>query len=637
MKKTKTQILNYLIVLAIFFAPGGFSFAQTLRQSNVSAASFQQKYQEALNAERRNQPEIAIERYRDLLEIQPNNSGIRHRLKSIYISQQMWSELEQMLTDWALREPSNINAAIELGWVKTHTGKTAQAKKIWRELLQTSRQKEQLARSIFFTSASYPGELDGEAIIAFLRAELNDSLLLSADYIPWLIDRQHWESAFNEISAHLEKGAFPIAIVKSRLFRLPADNPLTNKLIQYLTDDEKSATAARLAADLLYHANRADELAAFASLRISDLSPEQIHTFAKGLHQQKQYGASEIICKAALESVGDPALLSQLLYLLAANYEQQFREALPRPQLIPQPYQSELTRIDFFPYSTEEAELIYRAVSLYDSLASLYDNLAQDARFRIGEIRFNIFNDFDQARQDFQKAADAKAGDTRLQAIKRLIDVEIAIGNRSKAQETLQKAPEKYRLSVAEEDALMLKQIQLNYLFRETDSLAKNINTALALLGESHLLYNDLLNFAALNKGILADTINAPLFLQGENELHQNRLSRAKERFLALLQPANPLYKIAAMRYLDILRSLGEIEEEEAFWNSHYTGLTDGVHSDYFTIKYGEYLEYLKSDIPGAIERYTDFLLAFPQSSYYETVRLHTRQLIALQSGRPAD
>ncbi len=634
----KVKLKNYFLALTLLLLLNSFGEAQTLRRGDASSASsFQQKYQQALSAERQNQPEKAIEIYKELIEEQPGNSGLRYRLKSIYISQQKWDELEQFLSDWQRREPNNFSIAIEVGWVKSHTGKIEEAKNIWRILLKKNRQKEQLARSIFLTNASYPGEMDGEAVLAFLRAELDDPMLLVADYIPWLIERQHWESAFTEIASHLDKGSFPMEVVKARLFRLPAENPLTEKLIQALSDRSQSLPAIRLAADLLYHGNRFDELAAFANQHIAILSSEQIHNFAKGLHQQKAYGASEIICKAALNSVKDAQLLSNMLYLLAANYEQQFRESLPRPQLIPQPYQNELTRIDFFPYSPEEAELIYRAVSLYDSLSALYDNLAQEARFRIGEIRFNIFNDYDLARQDFQKAADGRAGEIRLQAIKRLIDVEIAIGDRQAAWNTLRSAPEKYLLPVAEEDALMLKQIQMNYLFGETDSLPKNTNTALALLGESHPLSNDLLNFSALARVILADSINTPVFLLGENELHQNRLSRAKVRFQNLLQPGNSLYPLAAMRYLEILRSLGEKDEETVFWENHYSGLNESAYADYFTVKYGEYLEFLEREMVRAIEHYTDFLIAFPQSSYYETVRLHTRKLITLQSGQAED
>ena len=626
--------IKIFILLSSLLALYSFGECQTLQRKENQSQSFQQKYQQAINAERLRQPENALKIYLELLEEQAGNTAIRHRIKALYISQQKWPELERFFTDWQKIETNNSTISIELGWIKTHTGKSEEAKQIWRQALAKTRQKEQIARSIFLTCANYPGDMDGEAVMDFLRTELNSPLILAADYLAWLIERQHWESAFFEITSHLDNPAFPIEIVKARLFRLPAKNPLSERLISHYTSGDISIEAAKLTADLLYHGGHHNELAAFVSANISKISAEQVFTFAQGLHLQKHYGASEIISKAALHSLKNPELLSKTLFILAANYEQQFREALPRTELIPQPFQNELTQIDFFPYSAEEAELIFKAISLYDSLAALYGNTAQEARYRIGEIRFNIFNDFDQARRDFLLAAEGATSAIKLQAIKRLIDVEIASGNRQAAWKILKEAPEKYRLPVADEDALILKQIQMNYLFGETDSLQKNIYTALALLGENHLLYNDLLNFAALTKVILADSEHRKIFLQGENELHQNRLSQAKERFSTLMRATNPLYAIAAMRHLDILRSLGEKDMEELFWNEHYSALLNGPYADYFTVRYGEYLEFIVNDNPRAIEHYTDFLLAFPQSSYYETLRLHARKLIQLQSGQ---
>lgn len=589
------------------------------------------QFMQALEAQRQGDLEKAADLYRDLLKTDPANNNYFLHVKGIYITRREFGKLDTLFSAWLKLRPTDTMVRIEQGWLLWVTGKESAAENLWYDILNRSGQKEQLSRTIFQTILAYGGP-EPEKALYWLRQINRQPVLLHSEYIAYLITLQNDTALTAEIIFYLKQNPTAAYPDVNALYKLDGSDPAIITLLDYLDTMSVNSAASGLYLDLLFHSGNYGRLAetAINRSRSGVLDSRTLLTLAQHLSEAEQFTASETVCHHLLTLPMTPENLASTLFLLGQNYEWRFRSARPRTQLIPPPFDSRLTRIEFQPYDPADAPVLNKALASYDSLIALYPSRSSDARFRIGEIRYNILNDFDAALGDYQAALKLAPESERMKLLYRIVDVHIARGDAAAAREFITAAPAKYALSATEEDELSLKALQMNYLLGETDSLQSAVNVTMALLGEYHELANDLLNFSALSKELGTDAHRADIFLQAENLIHQNKLNDALKTLQDLMVPGQELCPLAAIRSIELMRILDSRAAEKSFWAAYRTALNDSPFADYFAVAYGEYLEW-NGDAAGAADQYTQFLVDFSQSAWYETVRLHLRQLLALR------
>ncbi|MDA3871318.1 MAG: hypothetical protein PF551_03075 [Candidatus Marinimicrobia bacterium] len=622
-KKLKIFIVILLVPLVLL--------SQELTRSEQN-----EQYKQAINFEQKSEFNKAKNIFEKLSQNQPNNKSYYIHLKNILLTQTEYEQVITIIEKWNLHHKTNRELDIELGALYYNQNRKNEAISIWKPFLKDKRHKELNAGLIFRYSLKY--NLSGQLyeIVNFIREEVNDPDYLIIQYASYLISRQNWNKLISERILHLNNGGNEINRIKYKLYTIEQRKKIFPILISKLEDnmnDGKIGVDIRLLISQLY-LNTAQYNQAIDVLIDSpnnlQIPLSEIKILAHQLFNVKEYKHSIRTINYFLKHSNDSKEISEMLLLIGKSYEMSFRKGSILINLVRSPFENKFTRIEFRANSVENNSQLQKALSIYDSLSthSKISNLRAEAYYQIGEIRFNILNDFDNALNDYLKSLNKIKREKRIDVLNRIIDVHIAKGDQKAAAEFIQNASMKYKLSVKEEDELMLKKIQLDYLFGETDSLQKNIQTSLSLTSEYNDLYNDLLNFGFLIKTLQKDSDIMKNFLIAERYLHQNRLVEAKLLLEKMLDQNSKINPIVAMRYITILRILDEVEKENVFWNKFKDKLFETNYGDYFMVKYGEFLEYFLSDKNGAETIYTNILVNYSNTPYFDTVRLHLRKII---------
>lgn len=595
-----------------------------------------EQYKTAIKFEQSGEYQKAINIYKILFKLQPNNQTYYTHLKNNLLIVKEYDKTIEIIEKWNTKHKLNNEDEIELGALYYYKQRIDDANLIWKKLLKNRRNKEYNADLIFRYSIKYNLFEHLDDIVKFIRKEVNDENILTLPLASFLINRQNWTELANEIIHYFENNGKQIDGIKNKLYEIELKKEFFPILIDNLIDrknDEAIGVDIRLLlSNLYFNISQYDEAIDILinSSKYLKIPFKELKNLAFQLHNIKEYEHSIRTINYFLKHSKNSKDISQMLLLIGKNYEMNFRKKSTLINIVKSPFENKFTKIEFTYNLTEKNNQLQKALSIYDSLStySKISSLKAEAYYQIGEIRFNILNDFDNALSDYFKSLNKIKREKRIVVLNRIVDVHIAKGDRQNAQKFIKDAPMKYKLTVKEEDELMLKQNQLDYLFGTTDSLQKNILTSLALIGEYHNLYNDLLNFRFLFETLQKDSDSLEDFLLAERYLHQNRLIEAKLILEKMLEQNSEINPIISMRYITILRIMNETDVENIFWNKYKDKLIQTNYGDYFMIKYGEFLEYFLNEKDNAETVYTNILINYSDSPYFDSVRLHLRGLI---------
>lgn len=595
-----------------------------------------EQYKKAVKFEQEGELDKAKNIFKTLYKYQPNNKSYFIHLKNILLIQKKYEQAIAFIEKWNQKHKTNRGSDIELGVLYYRQNRKNEAKTILIPFLKDNKLQSFNADLIFRYSLKYNLLDQIDEIVNFIREEVNDKDHLIIQYVSYLIDGQNWDKLASEIILHLNNNGNEINKIKHQLYNIEQKKKIFPNLIFKLKaniDNEKIGVDIRLLLSDLY-LNTFQYKQAVEMLIISPKNLKvplsEVKLLSHRLFNIKKYKYSIRTINYFLKHSNNSREISEMLLLIGKSYEMSFREKSILVNLVTSPFENKFTKIEFRINMIEDNGQLQKALSIYDSLSTHSNilNLQGKAYYQIGEIRFNVLNDFDNALNDYFKSLTKINMGKRIDVLNRIVDLYIAKGDRRSALEFIKNAPMKYQLSVKEEDELSLKKFQLDYLFGETDSLQKNIQTSLSLISENSDLYNDILNFDFLFKELRKDTKVMDKFLIAERYLHQNRLIEAKLLLQKILEQNSEINSIVAMRYITILRILNDIETENDFWNEYKDKLVETNYGDYFMVKYGEFLEYFLKEKNKAESIYTDILINYSDSPYFETVRLHLRGLI---------
>ncbi|MEA3500309.1 MAG: tetratricopeptide repeat protein [Candidatus Marinimicrobia bacterium] len=595
-----------------------------------------EQYKKAVKFEQKGEFDKAKNIFKTLYKYQPNNKSYFIHLKNILLAQKKYGQAIIIIEKWNLKHKINRVTNIELGTLYYHQNRKNEARTIWIPLLKDNKFQLINADLIFRYSLKYNSSDQLDEIVNFLREEVNDKDHLIIQYVSYLINRQNWDKLVSEIIVHLNNGGNEINRIKYKLYTIEQREKVFPILIAKLKNNinnEKIGVDIRLLLSDLYLNTAQYEQAVDMLIDLPknlEMPLSEIKLLSHRLFSIKKYKHSIRAINYFLKHSNNSKEISEMLLLIGKSYEMNFREMSTLVNIVKSPFENKFTKIEFGNNLIENNSQLQKALSIYDSLStySKISNLKAEAYYQIGEIRFNILNDFDNALNDYLQSLRKINRDKKIDILNRIVDIYIAKGDRKSALEFIKNAPMKYQLSVKEEDELMLKKIQLNYLFGETDSLQEDIQATLSLISENSDLYNDILNFGFLIKELQKDTGTMNKFLMAERYLHQNRLPEAKLILEKILENNSEINQIISIRYITILRILNEADAENMFWDKFKDKLFKTNYSDYFMVKYGEFLEYFLNEKNNAETVYTNILVNYSDSPYFDTVRLHLRKII---------
>ena len=140
-----------------------------------------------------------------------------------------------------------------------------------------------------------------------------------------------------------------------------------------------------------------------------------------------------------------------------------------------------------------------------------------------------------------------------------------------------------------------------------------------------HVAVNDILDVMAILIGFRHNQKEFVNFAKVQLNLQQNKRTEALDK-LETIFDSNDIYIADMCRYqhawLTYLQGDAELTKIQLSKINNETIFKELAH-----IFHAEILDYINEDISGAIDRYLEFLELYPQSIYYDDVRLRLRKL----------
>jgi len=600
-----------LFFLAICFLTATIAFSQTPQQ-NAARLRLAQDF------ERMGQFEKAADIYAMLFNAEPRNGAYYYGLKRALLQLRRYDEAV-MVINRHLETIENINARVDLGDVDFKRGQMAKAQAYWQELLQ---KYPQPGTYVAVANAQTENRAYDEAIQIYLQArqQLHNASLFVLELANLYALRVNYAAATAEYLQYLETNPRQFPFVQSRLLEMARDDEKNLEIVAksielVLPQSSQAQSLHRLLAGLFMQGRQYDR--ALQSYQML----EQLTAAA-----DKATVGSEIFNYAEQARNAGAFTFAEQGYLMIVRDLPSSSYWLPAQFGLGQSLQGQ--------GKYAEAQTAFAAVVKKSSNGrnpwALRGLLAQ------GDILFENLHEVKNAVAIYLQIYERFAqfgGNERLEALFRLGDCHLALGDEKQAIDWYEKARQLGRGNQLVSDKVNYREARLSFYqgdFSETKETLESIVKAPRHNNESESLVNDALELLLLLDANLADSAGALLrFAQAEYAAMQYKSSAAIDTLENLVKQ----FPQAAI-LPQALFSLGNLYAGQQKYEATIERLqrvrveyAESVVGDRALFRLAEIHESGLRDLRKAQSLYEQLLKDYPQSLFLEEARRRARDL----------
>ncbi len=595
----------------------------------------------ALLMERKGDLQEAQKIYELIMETKPKNRQAFNRLKNIYKRQGNYMAAAELISNWLIQSPHDIQQRVELGEIFYISDNHEQAEIVWDEFILQYGQNTSAYRMLVLTFSRLGL---GEKMIQLVydgRKIFVDPDFMALDMGNYYQSRQNVEKALSEYLIFAQHNPRQHKVILDKLLIISDDVEalpiIENHLIKQM-DTTPDISHSFLSA-LYFKAGRYEE-SLQQKLTINGNQQKRwksLNTFAVNLRQEKQYDLAIHTYQILLQEIrSNPEYieakeLGKVLLGLGQVYEDQIMPHQISNSLILNGINNVFFASGFYQANNISTAALEQAIVLYNTILNELEatSFSPKAHFRLGEIQFNVLQDLDGARQAYATAL-ASNPDKKL-AFKihaSLIDLLLAEGKINEAQLYINQIP--MGIIKSNESQLIIKSLKTMLFNYDIDSSIVMLDNYLQYLMPINKHFNDFMELQAMlhahiTDGTELDKAAMLQYMKGEKLLAQNKLSEAVTVFanMRLNQPSANITTTSAVREIFSRLQLGQTTElkQTLAWliRSH-----DG---DKGLVLSGEIAEFIDHDTQAALGYFEQLLQDHPRSLLVEPVRQHIREL----------
>ncbi|HIN19887.1 MAG TPA: tetratricopeptide repeat protein [Candidatus Marinimicrobia bacterium] len=429
--------------------------------------------------------------------------------------------------------------------------------------------------------------------------------------------RMAYEKSVREYLLFLEFHPRQIQTISDRIMVFP-DDPKINAALKEVLQESRFKSAQFILADLQFKLKEFD--LAFETLIANDANHAMLLDFGKDLSQVKEYIRANRVFTYIINSSKNEQILTKTVFEIAKVFESKLVLSV-----------SELPLSGFYPnnpfFSSPYVSVkdksgysLQQAMEIYDSLRVTKKNA--QAAYRLAEVQFRILGDLDGAMYLYEEALiHGNSKSLRIDAGLGSVNIHIAKGDLESAEkkcaDLIQKAPDVLEYQI--------KSAQILFYQGEFDQTDVKLHEIVEQLPMDNYSVNDILDVMAILIGFRHNQGEFVDFAKVQLNIQQNKRTEALEKLEELFD-TNEIYIADMCRYQhawltflqgDVILTklqLSKIENETIF-------------KELAHIFQAEILDFIDKDISKAIDSYLQFLELYPQSIYYDDVRLRLREL----------
>jgi tetratricopeptide (TPR) repeat protein len=274
--------------------------------------------------------------------------------------------------------------------------------------------------------------------------------------------------------------------------------------------------------------------------------------------------------------------------------------------------------------STEDPQKINEIINYFTEIAKIFPNsdAANEALYRIGNLKFSQLRDFEGARQILNKLiALSPNSQFAIKSYEELGDIYIQEGNLDKGMESFQKLIYSNNIPEEEKNYARYKEAKISFYKGNFETGKEWLNSLVTNYKDNNS--NDALELELIMNTTINDSSNLVMFADAELLSEQKKFNQAREKYLIIStnQQAAGLQNLAKLRvaemdlaldnYDSAIKLLGKIVEENE----------KNIYSDKALYLQGNIYQYARKDKLKAIEAYETLLAKFPNSIYLDIAR----------------
>ena len=429
--------------------------------------------------------------------------------------------------------------------------------------------------------------------------------------------RMAYEKSVREYLLFLEFHPRQIQTISDRIMVFP-DDPKINTALKEVLQESRFKSAQFILADLQFKLKEFD--LAFETLIANDANHAMLLDFGKDLSQVKEYIRANRVFTYIINSSKNEQILTKTVFEIAKVFESKLVlsvSELPLSGFYPNnPFFSS----PYVPVKDKSGYSLQQAMEIYDSLRVTKKNA--QAAYRLAEVQFRILGDLDGAMYLYEEALiHGNSKSLRIDAGLGSVNIHIAKGDLESADkkcaELIQKAPDVLEYQI--------KSAQILFYQGEFDQTDVKLHEIVEQLPMDNYSVNDILDVMAILIGFRHNQEEFVDFAKVQLNIQQNKRTEALEKLEELFDTKEIYiadmcrYQHAWLTFLqgDVILTklqLSKIENETIF-------------KELAHIFQAEILDFIDKDISKAIDSYLQFLELYPQSIYYDDVRLRLREL----------
>ncbi|MBI45530.1 MAG: hypothetical protein CMG66_05140 [Candidatus Marinimicrobia bacterium] len=609
---------NYIKYYIIFIICTTSIFSQQFRSIENKLTFEQQKMlSQAKTLENSGLKEEAIIAYKDILNKFPTLKIVFEQLKNLYINTDNLDALKIVAEQYLKSNKYSVNSQIDILDIYIITDNPK-----WKNIVNELYQNKPINLANIKKALSILLEQNqlnfASTIIQSIRNETKYKSFYSLELGNFFTLQLNIESAIDEYLIYLSEKPKNIQFISQRIMAI-SDYDVTveqikNKL-QTSSIRESKIILSLLEFKLKNYEN------SYQLLKNIDNSNKEKIKLSEDLIKINEFSLAKTIINDVINSSKDKTLINKAIFQLAILYEKQIENTIIILPLSNHIYHNEILKSPYINLNEEYKDYLLKATSIYDSL-STYNNDTKSL-LQLAKIKYQILNDLDGAENIYTTIYNKhQSKDYRRQCLHNIIDINLSKGN---IENSLNKI-NKYQDNLSKDllDLLDIKKIKAYFYDTNRDSLIYYSKKVLKSLSRDHTLYNDILDILNLFYNYKDDEIKK--YINAKYKIMQNKQDDAVN-ILETINKDNPIYSLAQFEsiYLDAING----NYQNALTKTTYF-IKDVNIDDYkedIILLEAEIYDYILLNHSKAADIYLNFLDLFPESIYYDSIRLRLREL----------
>lgn len=600
--------IKYIIIITIL----SFIFGESKKYRLTPVQN--QKIRQARTLENNGLSKQAKDIYYDLFLENPYLKEAFYPLKKILKNEDDIENLKKIYPLYLKENNNSITAKIDvidiMIWINDNRWE-----KTVEEIINNNSIKEKYLKSTL--NVLLKNNKNIENYLDIIRGKRNE------DFFSYELGSHHAmnlsiKESIDELILHLDNNPRRYNIIRNRILAFP-DIKNINDNIKSILNNNNSNNAKLILSEIAFRDK--EFVLSYELLQKYSNNENKFLEFIDSLIKNKEYELAQTVINDIINSNYSAETIQSSIIKLAELYEIIIKKEKNNLPISSKIYKNELLDSPFKRIDNEKILLLENAITIYDSL--IINNKDIKSSYNLAQIKYKILGDLDSSSKLFNNVISKTNNSNPLHSnsIIEVINIMISKGQLLKAQETLQK----YKNVINAKELYNIKEIQILFYLNEWNLLNEKIDSFLKEDFKNINYYNDVLKMKSYIAIFENEKEQLSIYTKSLMKKFQNKRYESI-KIISELSDNNNIAISSKMRYEHAQLLIKKNDIDEAIIILDKISKESAEIESAILLK-AEIYDYILNDLSNAVDLYLYLLETYPDSIYYDLIRLRLREI----------